>query len=111
MRRSDQVFPEAEGSSNLGSDVDDHRPIFDRALREILRQLGMPFTSLRGNRPVGSRSFFCSTAHVKTLVRLHLFASPKQYSAKRKLRAKGKVMVNIHRGLQVPTRDIGLALR
>jgi hypothetical protein len=46
-------------------------------------------------------------AQVKTLVRLHPTNSPKYRSARATVRAKSKVMVNIHRGhLPVPPRDM-----
>ena len=87
---------------NLVSGVDDQGPVFNRTLREILRQLGVPFAGLRGNGSVGGSPFFCSAAHIKTLVRLHVVNLPNHSLGARKLRAKGKVMVNIHRGLKVP---------
>ena len=88
--------------SKFSSDVDEDRSVFDRALSKVLRQLGVPFAGLRGNGSVGGSPFFCSAAHIKTLVRLHVVNLPNHSLGARKLRAKGKVMVNIHRGLKVP---------
>ena len=51
------------------------------------------------------------SAQVKTLVRLHVPHTPNRRSASRTLRAKRKSMVNIHRGLAVPPRDMSVALR
>ena len=98
LRRSDQVFPEADGRL----DVDEEGAVFERALGKVLRQLGVPFAGLWGNSSVGSSPFFCCAAHIKTLVRLHVVNLPQHLLGGRKLRAKGKVMVNIHRGLFVP---------
>ena len=88
--------------SKFSSDVDEDRSVFDRALSKVLRQLGVPFAGLRGDSAVGSGTLFCSTAQIETLVRLHVVNLPQHKLGARKLRAKGKVMVNIHRGLVVP---------
>ena len=111
LRRSDQGFPEAARPVSSRLDVGEEYAAFGRALGKILGKLGMPFTSLRGNGAMRSSPFFCSTAHIETLVRLHVVNLPNHSLGARKLRAKGKVMVNIHRGWFVPTWDIGLALR
>jgi hypothetical protein len=50
-------------------------------------------------------------SQVKTLVRLHVPHTPNSRSAPRTLRAKCKSMVNIHRGLPVPPRDMSVAPR
>ncbi len=41
---------------------------FDRPAGEILGKLAVPFAGLRRNGALGSRSFFCSTTQIETLV-------------------------------------------
>jgi len=82
---------------------------FDRAAGKILRQLAMPFARLGSNGTVSGGPLFCRTAQIKTLVGLHLFAPRPNTSAPITLRAKGKVMVNIHRAYSVPRRDSAVA--
>ena len=51
-----------------GDLTDRDRATFDRAAGEILGQLAVPLAGLRGNSALCSRSFFCSTTQIKTLV-------------------------------------------
>jgi len=63
-------------SSADGDSADGDGTGFNCALGEILGQFAMPFPGLGGHCTVRSGSFFCRTAQIETLVRLHPSHSP-----------------------------------
>lgn len=79
-----------------------NRPTLHRAAGKIFGELGVPFAGLGGDGALGGGALFRGAPHIKTLVRNHPSTPPTVTSAVRTLRAKGKAMVNIHRGRSSP---------